>query len=88
MAEHLNIKPGEWISIGRKSAVITKIYDPSNIEVVYLDDRDRAINEEAVWKGNCWEFKHQGPCGGYADKIDRLDEFVSILRQGRRFNSN
>lgn len=82
---NINVKPGEWVSIGRVSAVVTTVYDSLNIEVVYLNDKKKAINENAILKNNCWEFKNTGVCGGYADKYDRLREFVSILRQGRYY---
>jgi len=92
-----NVRPGDWITIGdRKNiigvglhAVVCTVYNDSriggDIEVVYLD-RSRAINKDVVWKKGYWEFKNQGPSGGYADKYSRLSEFVAILRQGRRFN--
>ena len=84
------VKSGDWISFGggtfRKSAVVCTVYKDSSIadiEVVYLDDRDRAINEDMVWKNDKWEFRHSGPGGGYADNYDRLRSYVSQLRRGR-----
>ena len=87
-----SLKKGEWVSIGEGSykipAVVCNIYSEPEIinitgevDVVYLDDQDRAINEGVVWKNDHWEFKHSGPNGGYADKNERLAEFVSILRK-------
>jgi len=76
------VKLGQWIRVGIKDAVVCSIYDEANIEVVYLDDRDRAINEDAVLQNDKWEFKVSGACGGYADKYSRLNEYVSILRIG------
>lgn len=88
-----NLKPGDWILIGEgfsKVPVVVCAYNDSelinsdgDIEIVYLDDRDRAINKGVVWKQDHWEFKDFGPSGGYADKYDRLAEFVRILRRGR-----
>jgi hypothetical protein len=66
-------------------AVVCQVYSDGNlgdIEVVYLNG-GRAINEDVIWKNNHWEFKNQGPCGGYADHYPRLSEFVAILRHGR-----
>lgn len=55
-----------------------------DIEVVYIDDRDRAINEGAIWVDGVWKFKNPGASGaGYADRYDRLREYVNILRSGR-----
>ncbi len=90
MADKPNVKPGDWISFGSgplpKDAVVCNAYEDSSlgdIEVVYLDDRNRAINEDMVWKDGKWEFKIAGPCGGYADKYDRLSAYVAQLRRGR-----
>lgn len=75
---------GDWISFGQmKKAVVCRIYDKENIEVMYLDDRDRAINEDMVLVDDKWKFKIQGPNGGYADKYPRLSEYVRILRAGQ-----
>jgi hypothetical protein len=60
------------------------VYDADHLEVVYLDDRDRAINEDVRRSGGGWEFAVSGPCGGYADKYDRLREYVGILRRGMK----
>ncbi len=90
MTDKPDVKPGDWISFGSgvlpKSAVVCNVYEDStleDIEVVYLDDRDRAINEDMVWKNGEWEFTISGPCGGYADKYDRLRTYVAQLRRGR-----
>lgn len=81
--------PGAWIKIGTGYglhglyAVVCQIYNEDSIEAVYLDDRNRAINDDLSWTGECWEFKNKGVSGGYADRYTRLKEFVSILRAGR-----
>jgi hypothetical protein len=83
------IAPGDWLRIGDsgKAAVVCQVHaNPmgADVEVIYLDDRDRAINEDVIWDGIKWQFKHPGPCGGYADRYSRLASFVAILRSGRR----
>lgn len=84
-----DVNTGEWVSLGsspRTHAVVTEVYpdsEPGRIEVVYLDDRDRAIQEDVVWEEEHWQFKDSGPVGGYADRVSRLSEFVAILRRGR-----
>ena len=67
------------------AVVVCALRDRSDadVEVVYLDDRDRAIKEGVIWNGTRWEFSREGPCGGYADQYDHLHEFVTILRAGR-----
>jgi len=91
------INRGDWIIIGDnrtgKSAVVCKIYGDKGlsediIEVVYLDDRNRAINEDVIWKNNSWKFEKQGLGGGYADRYSRLNDCVAILRHGRPISSN
>lgn len=78
---------GEWVHIGPahlgRTAVVCNVHD-AHIEVVYLDDKNKAINEDAVWGGDHWRFKHDGPCGGYADGNSRLSQFVAILRRGKQ----
>lgn len=83
------VSPGDWIRIGSSpevDAVVCTVYEdnqPGDLEVVYLSDRNRAINEDIIWRGAYWEFLKEGPCGGYADNYSRLSEFVAILKRGR-----
>ena len=90
MTNKPDVKPGDWISFGSghrpKNAVVCTVYKDNalgDIEVVYLDNRDRAINEDMIWKEGKWEFAIEGPCGGYADRNARLRSYVSQLRGGR-----
>lgn len=90
MSQIPEIKPGQWISIGENSikAVVCNVFDSSNafgerLEVVYLDSRNRAINEDVIWSGEIWRFKNSGPDGGYADRSQRLRRYVGILRNKR-----
>ena len=90
MIEKPTVKPGDWISFGSgmlsRNAVVSNVYQDdswADIEVVYLDERDRAINENMVWKEEKWQFKISGPCGGYADNYSRLNDYVAQLRRGR-----
>ncbi|KEO73674.1 hypothetical protein [Anditalea andensis] len=80
-----NIKPKDWIYIGSQHVVVCKIYEdyPDKIEIIYLNDRNQAINEDAHYIGGKWTFAHEGPCGGNADNYPRLAEYVRILRAGR-----
>ena len=85
-----NVKIKDWILIGIKEAVVCKVYNTDNsnmIEVVYLDDKDRAINEHAIFGNNSWQFINKGPDGGYADNYERLAEYVSILRLGQWYSN-
>ncbi len=80
------VSPGKWIKIGKRDAVVCDVH-ADHIEVVYLDDRNRAINEDVGWDGSRWTFKRPGPRGGYADKYPRLYECLSILRRGPHANT-
>lgn len=59
--------------------VVVQSFENGDAEVVYLDYRDRAINENISWSGNQWDLK-DSLGGGYADRYGRLREFVDILR--------
>ena len=90
MSEKPSVKLGDWIIVDNghlgKNAVVCHIYKDQNfgdVEVVYLDDAKRAINDNVVWEEDRWKFKHPGPSGGYADKHSRLQKFVRILRSER-----
>ncbi len=80
------VSPGQWIKVGKREAVVCNLH-ADHIEVVYLDGRNRAINEDVAWDGNQWTFRRPGPNGGYADKYPRLYEYLSILRRGAHANT-
>ena len=64
---YAKVKLGEWVEIGESgnvNAVVCTVYTDNaiaDIEVVYLDNRDRTINEDVVWKDGFWDFKYTGP---------------------------
>ncbi len=86
-----DVRLGDWIQVGKKKeidAVVSIIYEglsahEGNIEAVYLDRINQAINEDLKWTGSNWEFAKKGLGGRYANKYPRLALFVSILRGGR-----
>ncbi len=83
MSSRPEISPDTWIRIGKTDAVICGPHDDGTVEVVYLDWRDRAVNEDAEWDGEAWKFVISDPGGGYADKYPRLAHCVEILRLGK-----
>jgi hypothetical protein len=91
MTEMPKVSPGDCIWVGEKDeirAIVCKVYDSisvagENIEVVFLNDRNRAINLDVEWTGNNWKFVIQGGYGGYADGYTRLQPYVRILRSGQ-----
>ena len=79
------LEAGAWIVIGdgRRAVVCgAPSIDSADLEVVYLDRRDRAINEDVRWTGSGWDYAGT-PQPGYADRHDRLRERVSQLWRGR-----
>lgn len=85
------LKEYQWVTIGAGGlrAVVSKVYADTtlgNAEVVYLQGsgkRAKAINDDIRWADNRWEFVHQGPNGGYADRKPRLASFVAMLHEGK-----
>lgn len=81
------VKAGDWVVVGKNGthAVVCTVFSneelKDEIEVVFIDSRDRAINRHIRWNNEYWEFV--GDLGGYADKYDRLRKYVRILRSGR-----
>ena len=92
MADMPEVSLEEWIKVGKEGlvdAVVCRVYprlsaDGGNIEVVYLDQKKKAINEDVKWTGTHWEFAIKAACGGYADNSSRLQRYVEILRRGWR----
>ena len=87
MSEKPTVAPGDWITFGNNiSAVVCTVYEDTSwaeIEAVYIDQRNRAINVDMVWQNGKWEFKSTEVDGGYADKYNRLSQFVAQVRRGR-----
>ena len=84
MADVPEVQPHDEVTIDRQRAVVATVHGPGEIEVVWLDYRHRAINEDAVWREGHWQFKRTSPGGGHADHIDRLADVVRQLRSFRR----
>lgn len=82
-----SVLPGNWVTVGPNravKAVVCRVYDgvgiTGKIEVVYLDSKNQAINEDVKWMDGHWDFCMSS--GGYADNYSRLQRFVQILREG------
>ena len=85
-----SVQPREWIGIGKPGllkGVVCTVYEPAehpqhaDCEVVFLDERNRAINRDVRWSGAYWEFIVGGDLGAYADRFDWLQPYVQILRE-------
>ena len=72
-----NVRIGDQIRIGNhfgapKADVVRvytdeekKSFHSGDVEVIYLQNVSRKIKEDAVWNGEEWEFKNEGPSGFY-----------------------
>ena len=78
--------PRDLITIDKsyKKAVVCRIAENNEIEVVYMDHKGQIINENMRWDGKVWKFIQSGPSGGYAGNNPRLKEFVGILKSAER----
>jgi hypothetical protein len=77
--ERPSVKAGDWITIGKTPCVVCGVYDTGEIEVVHHPEKPS--NDDAFWDGDHWEFKPGS--SGYADKYQRLSQFVSQLKRPR-----
>jgi len=94
MAKAPRVYPGDWITVRGDDekgtnqdvrAVVSRVPDGPDdprryVEVVYLDAKGRAINEDVVWTGSQWTFAMRGPCGGFADQNSSMVIYVRALR--------
>ena len=87
MATRPDISPEQWIMVGKKKAVVSRVYEDGHAdgEVVYLDGRNRAVYADVTWRGTVWEVLKQDGAGRYAEKEVRLRPFVHILHADRRY---
>ena len=82
MTDLEKISPGSWIKVGREGhidAVVCTIR-PKRIEVVYLNEMNKAVHKEVQWAGRCWDFVNKKSEGKPADKNQRLEKYVKTLR--------
>lgn len=76
--------PGDWIMLGDKNpveAVVCSIR-PGRVEVVFLDEHNKAVHAEAKWSKQGWVLADKDSRGKPADKDPRLERYVGILRSG------
>jgi hypothetical protein len=85
MADRPDIKPGEWIQVGKRSCVVCNVrkhgHSFGDCEVVF--NPEKPANADVEWSGKEWVFKASGDYGGYADKYSRFNECVQILKRGQ-----
>lgn len=74
------IQPGDFIYVWNKKCIVCSVVNESEVEAIYLDYQNRAINEFFIKNEEGWNFKYSWPCWGYADQYSRLKEYVRMLR--------
>jgi len=81
LREKPEVRPGDWITIGARDAVVCTVYPEGNVEIVYLD-RNIAITEDVYWNEGEWKLVWPVVPGENADNLPRLSGYVAILRSG------
>jgi hypothetical protein len=81
-----SVKLGAWISVEGIDCVVSRLRPRSasagDCEVVF--NPSKPINVDVRWTGEAWEFVKVDGFGGYANKYNRLQQYVAILKSGRR----
>ena len=85
LREKPEVRPGDWITIGARDAVICTVHPEANVEIVYLD-RNIAITEDVYWNEGEWKLVRPGVPGENADNLPRLSGYVAILRSACRWS--
>jgi hypothetical protein len=87
MTDRPSVSLGDWIRVGSHDCVVSYL-TPSNdplgdcdCEVVF--NSSKPTNRDVKWTGDSWQFVERPDYGGYADKYDRLRQYVRILKSGR-----
>ena len=76
------ISQGGWIKVGKEGQIdaVVCTFRPKRIEVVYLNEMNKAVHREVQWAGRYWDFVNKKSEGKPADKDQRLEKYVKILR--------
>lgn len=82
MSEAPKIKPGDWITVGTISCVVSIVYPPNSDSGVCLAvfDKNKPTTHDVDWDGEKWFFPKRPDFGGYG----RSDNpYVQQLKRGR-----
>ncbi|MEQ9229767.1 MAG: hypothetical protein RIF46_03735, partial [Cyclobacteriaceae bacterium] len=61
-------------------AIVSLVYDQEKIEAVYLQNSTgKHIAESFILIDGRWQFESPSPSGVYAEKSDRLIEYIKLL---------
>jgi hypothetical protein len=84
MADPPSLKLGSWINVESVNCVVSRLRARNcafgDCEVVF--NSAKPINIDIKWNGAAWEFVKTGDFGTYADKFDRLQPYIAILKSG------
>jgi hypothetical protein len=80
------INVGDWIDVEGVPCVVANTRDEGHFfgycEVVC--NPKKPSNRDVKWSNEKWVFDNPNDFGGYADKYQRLNNVVSILKRGKR----
>jgi hypothetical protein len=79
--EAAEIEEYSFITIGNKSAVVSKIHSDGSFQIVYEQSPGKHIAEDAKFDGEKYVFCVSGPCGAYADNHAHYAPFISALKR-------
>lgn len=74
------VKVGDLIGVGKISAIVSTLFSPDRVEVVYINQSKRAVAENAIRVGKEWQFESNLVDATYADGSDRLKPFAAKLK--------
>ncbi|MGF1873583.1 hypothetical protein [Photobacterium indicum] len=85
MSELPLIKEGDWIEVEGVSSVVSRVREAGHYfgECEVVCSPNKPANRDAKWSNGEWVFTNSNDFGGYAEKYDRLNRFVSILKRGK-----
>ena len=65
IGDHFGAPQAQVVHIYTKEDKETGLF--GDIEVVYYQNKIKGIKEDAVWDGENWKFKNEGPSGAYVN---------------------
>ncbi len=60
-----------------QNSYVMAAHSDGSLAVGYYQNNAKAIGEDVVWDGKCWQFKYSGPNGTYLK-----GELEAIVRRG------
>lgn len=77
------VKEGDSIMVGTVHAIVSTVFLPDRVEIVYLNQTGRAVAENAIRTNGKWQFESNMVDATYADGSDRLRKFAAQLKSSQ-----